>query len=867
MRKISLLLLLTGLCAAQVSIGSSSIIGGPVITSGVPPNCFVGVPYTYSAAATGGTLPYAWSTNPSTPVPGLGIINASSGVLGGNGLACTTPGTYAFQLTVTDAAGNATSQPFSITAINALQISPVANPVGEVGFTYTSATPVATGGAPPYQWLCPSCTYPGGLGPINSLTGVIAGTATTQGTFPLLLQVKDSANNTATASAPITILPAVSITSGAPPTPATQNVVYPTFAVVATGGTLPYTYSLAFGSSALPTGLSLNGSTGAVTGTPTVLGTTTNIIFQVTDSHNPNHSTATSGPFTIVVAAAPPALQFTNSPCGSGTQNSVYNCQLTASGGTGLGYAFTLFSGSNPPNTSLNGSTGLITGTPLSSGTFTPTYRVTDSGAHTANQAENITINPATGCGPTKYLCASTSTAVIQAPPPPFTTNVGRNQISCDTSINGACTGLTSTEPIARATDSTESTGSGTFLTGFTIDPTSGAGENIFAVDDSKIMLIPQNTGAGCVKGFTPSTMQFTTTCIPVPNSHTVVWSRINPNLLYSLNNGGTGNPSPKIWGTTFTSPTVFTQAVVVDPLVSCSALIPAGTYTAGAISVSFDDNIVYGVLLTTVQGSPGYVFAFNQSTQQCSALYTGAASNLNNILLFNGTLANATLPCTPLGLHNSNTFLNGIYSRITTGPTTACPSPTWPQPLIWQEGTTNVYSCGVGEQSGHNANGYNLEVVISNPNFFSSNVTQSSANYCAGLNTNSFGAALGCSNGQCTTNDIENHFGLNRISAAETEPVIVGTACANCATTTVVAPTVNELWGFQRSPAFLIQRFTHMWNSSSVNCPTCDFRVINGIVTQSQTGKFAAFASDMNLSLGTSSNGTRIDVFVVRLD
>jgi hypothetical protein len=51
--------------------------------------------------------------------------------------------------------------------------------------------------------------------------------------------------------------------------------------VAATGGIPPYTYAIIGGS--LPTGLQLNSSTGAITGTPTVLGNFTFTV-QVTDS-------------------------------------------------------------------------------------------------------------------------------------------------------------------------------------------------------------------------------------------------------------------------------------------------------------------------------------------------------------------------------------------------------------------------------------------------------------------------------------------------------------------------------------------------------------------------------------------------------
>lgn len=677
------LLLCACAASAQVTFGGVGGSGGgggaPVINSGPPPNCSVGVPYTLSSSASGGQLPYVWSTTPSTPVPGLGTINAASGVLGGGGASCTTPGNFPFTLTVCGANSLCSSVPVTIAVLNTLQINPGTFPVGIVGTPYTtSPLPTASGGTQPYTWSCPGCTYPTGLGPINSSTGVIAG--------------------------------------------------------------------------------------------------------------------------------------------------------------------------SNP----------------TTAGTTNLTIKVTDAVGSTATQAQSITINSgSTTCGPPGYLCSSTLQTVIQAPPPPFTTNVGVNQIRCDPSINGPCLGTGGIDPIVRATDSTTTTdGVTTYKTGFTIDPSSGAGENIFSSDDSKVMLIPQNTGAGCVVGFTPSTMHVTTTCTPIPNSHSISWSRTNPNVLYSMNNGGTGNPSPKLWATTFTSPTTFTQAVVVDPLVSCAALIPAGTYTAGAVSVSHDDSIIDGVLVTSGQNSVGYIFAYNQNTQQCSALYSGAATNLNNLLLFNGTLGNATFPCTPIGLHNSNILQNGTFARITTG---AIPSGCTNTPLVWQVGTTNVYTCATNP-SGHNANGWNIETIISNPTFFFADITAPAATYCANLLSQTYGSGLGCQNSQCSTVDIENHFGANHLSAAETEPIFVGTACANCPTTQWVAPTINEAWAFQRSP-FKIQRFTHLFNSSTVLCPTCDFREVNGIITQSQTGKFGAFCSSMVLSLGSTSNGARIDVFFFRAD
>lgn len=86
--------------------------------------------------------------------------------------------------------------------------------------------------------------------------------------------------------------------SGTPVTTATQNSAYAGFSVSGAGGHTTYVYSVFAG--ALPTGLSLNPSTGAVSGTPTVVETQTGIVIRVTDA---DVLTADLAPFTITVSA------------------------------------------------------------------------------------------------------------------------------------------------------------------------------------------------------------------------------------------------------------------------------------------------------------------------------------------------------------------------------------------------------------------------------------------------------------------------------------------------------------------------------------------------------------------------------------
>lgn len=143
------------------------------------------------------------------------------------------------------------------------------------------------------------------------------------------------------------------------------------FTPTVSNGTPSYTFSLFAGS--LPSGLSLNTGTGAITGTPTVSGTFSGLIIRVTDSVS---DTADLGPFELAVANPP--LSISGTPDTTTNVGSSYSFTPTVTGGA-TPYVFSLFSGSLPSGLSLNTSTGVISGTPTTIGTSSGiTLRVTD---------------------------------------------------------------------------------------------------------------------------------------------------------------------------------------------------------------------------------------------------------------------------------------------------------------------------------------------------------------------------------------------------------------------------------------------------------------------------------------------------------
>jgi hypothetical protein len=150
------------------------------------------------------------------------------------------------------------------------------------------------------------------------------------------------------------------------------------------GSLTPFTYSLVAGS-LTGTGLSLNASTGAITGTPTGAATISGLQVRATDTAS---NTAQTNAFSITVAASATPVNFTGTvPAITGTAGTaIAPVNLsTYFAGSLTPFTYSVFSGSLPTGLSLNSSTGVISGTPTGASSGSVVVRATDTGSNAAN--------------------------------------------------------------------------------------------------------------------------------------------------------------------------------------------------------------------------------------------------------------------------------------------------------------------------------------------------------------------------------------------------------------------------------------------------------------------------------------------------
>jgi hypothetical protein len=653
----------------------------PAITTTTLPAVVEGAAYSQTVVATGfGTL--AYSVSVGTLPAGLSL-NGSTGAITGTP---TGPnGTSNFTIKVSDASNpvQSATQALSI-AVNlppAPAITTTSLPAVVEGAAYNQTIAV-TGGLAPLTYSVSAGSLPTGLS-LNSSTGAITGTPTgPNATANFTIKVTDKSNPVQSATK------AISITVSLPPAPTITTTSLPSVVefvnynqtVVATGfGTL--TYSLSVG--ALPSGLSLNSSTGAITGTPTGPNATTNFTLKVTDSSNPVQSATQA---LSIAVSLPPAPAITTTTLPNATIGAAYNQTIGLTGGHAP-FVWSISAGTLPTGLSLNNATGAITGNPSLTGVFNFTAKVVDSSNPTQSSTQSLSI--AVVNGPLTVVAATLPTgAVNDVYPitnlgasgglPPYTWSITVGTLPAGLVLNtstGAITG-TPTGPSATAN-----------FTAQVKDSTNATATSNFSIVVNPALAVSSTSLPGGTVG-TPYTTNLSATGGVTPYSWTISAGTLPGGLTLS---GSTISGTPGVAGTynftvkaTDASGGNATAAVsiVVAPapplaVSTMSSSLPAGTlnasYPTSNLSATggvqpYAWSITVGSLPTglslnastgAISGTPTVSGTFNFTAQVKDSVNSTATAALSITVNVN--------PCAGYGT-GSESELHGQYAVLTQG-------------------------------------------------------------------------------------------------------------------------------------------------------------------------------------------------------
>ena len=388
----------------------------PSITSADHTAFTTGSAGSFTVTGTGAPAPTFSETG---TLPAGVSFNSTTGVLSGTP---TASGSFSITMGAANGVGSNASQSFTLTVNAAPTITSGASKVFVKGVA-GSFTVTATGY--PAPTFSETGTLPTGI-TLNS-SGVLSGTSTQTGSFPVTMTATNGVGTDATQNFTVNVVAAPVFTSA-------NNATFTTagsnsFTVSASGFPAP-TFAVTTGT--LPSGVTLNSTTGVLSGTPAATGVTSVTITATNAVSNATQS------FTLT-ANAGPVITSANSTGFVATVAGTFT--VTASGYPAPTFTET---GALPAGITLNATTGVLSGTTTADGTYVIALKATNGVGSGGTQVFTLTVATAV---PT-FTSASSGTAVAGTPYSFTIRAIGASPITMSTASTSAITaaGLTFTD-------------------------------------------------------------------------------------------------------------------------------------------------------------------------------------------------------------------------------------------------------------------------------------------------------------------------------------------------------------------------------------------------------------------------------------
>uniref|UniRef100_UPI0018E42E97 putative Ig domain-containing protein n=1 Tax=Mangrovicella endophytica TaxID=2066697 RepID=UPI0018E42E97 len=362
----------TGAQAYSLQVDPKPVTFSPA--SGALPSAIVGTAYSQTVTAANGTLTSA------TGLPSGLSFDPSTGLISGTPISA---GSANITITATDA-GNAPATVNYTLTVNAAPVvlspTPGALPNAAVGVAYDQSITITNGtatqltsyGNPPYWGLTAE---------LSANVVRVHGTPLQKGPFPypLAFKVKDGNNVETTVQYSITIdaaQPVVFSPAAGALANATVGSAY-SQTITVTGGTIVST-------GLLPDGLTMDFSTGTISGTPTTVESRS---FNVNVMDGASH--IVSAQYSIAVDAQPVTFSPVAGSLPNATVGSAYSQTITVTGGT------IVSTGALPAGLTMDFSTGTISGTPTSVESRSFNVNVQDGGGQIVSAQYSLTVEAA----------------------------------------------------------------------------------------------------------------------------------------------------------------------------------------------------------------------------------------------------------------------------------------------------------------------------------------------------------------------------------------------------------------------------------------------------------------------------------------